>query len=206
MSANEKIPFLDLVTPHKELQQELTAVFQQVITTGGFVGGPLVENFEKDFATFCDSKLCVGVNSGTDAVRFALTAAGVEPGDIVVTVPHTFIATTEAISQAGAHPHFVDIDDRTYTMSPKRLQEYFDRECEIDRASERLRGDLENARRRHAVTSPSWQRALDGFREQARELNRRILTYNLKSPATQFHKLQLDLEAGIRAVCTPKVP
>ena len=110
MTANEKIPFLDLVTPHKELQQELTAVFQQVISTGGFVGGPLVENFEKDFATFCDAKYCVGVSSGTDAVRFALTAAGVEPDDIVVTVPHTFIATTEGISQAGAHPHFVDID------------------------------------------------------------------------------------------------
>ncbi len=131
MTANEKVPFLDLVTPHKELQQELTAVFQQVISTGGFVGGPLVENFEKDFATFCDAKFCVGVSSGTDAVRFALTAAGVEPGDIVVTVPHTFIATTEGISQAGAHPHFVDIDDVTYTMSPKRLQEYLDRECEI---------------------------------------------------------------------------
>src|SRR6204780_332720 len=133
MSANEKIPFLDLVTPHKELQQELPAVFQQVITTGGFVGGPLVENFEKDFATFCDSKLCVGVNSGTDAVRFALTAAGVEPGDIVVTVPHTFIATTEAISQAGARPDFVDIDEQTYTMDVAKLREYLERECYVDR-------------------------------------------------------------------------
>ena len=71
---------------------------------------------------------------------------------------------------------------------------------EIDRASERLRSDLESARRRHAVTSPSWQRALDGFRERARELNRGILTYNLKSPSPQFHKLQLDLEAEIRVV------
>src|ERR1700729_3565370 len=132
MSANEKIPFLDLVTPHKQLQQELTAVFQQVITTAGFVGGPMVENFEKDFATFCDSKLCVGVSSGTDAVRFALTAAGVEPGDIVGTVPHTFIATTEAISQAGARPDFVDIDEQTYSMDVANLREYLERECEID--------------------------------------------------------------------------
>jgi dTDP-4-amino-4,6-dideoxygalactose transaminase len=137
MSSHEKIPFLDLVTPHQQLEPELTAVFHQVINTAGFVGGPMVENFEKDFATFCDSKLCVGVNSGTDAVRFALTAAGVEPGDIVVTVAHTFIATTEAISQAGAHPHFVDIDERTYSMSPEKLQQYLDRECEIDRASGR---------------------------------------------------------------------
>ena len=111
MSNNEKIPFLDLITPHKELEQELTAVFQKVIGTAGFVGGPMVENFENEFAAYCESKYCVGVASGTDAVRFALTAAGVQPGDIVVTVPHTFIATTEAISQAGARPDFVDIDE-----------------------------------------------------------------------------------------------
>src|SRR5271154_6000463 len=133
MSSNEKIPFLDLVTPHKELEQELTSVFQKVISTAGFVGGPMVENFENEFAAYCDSKYCVGVASGTDAVRFALTAAGVQPGDIVVTVPHTFIATTEAISQAGARPDFVDIDEKTYAMDPKKLQEYLERECYVDR-------------------------------------------------------------------------
>jgi len=133
MSNSEKIPFLDLVTPHKELEQELTAVFQKVIGTAGFVGGPMVENFENEFAAYCDSKYCVGVASGTDAVRFALTAAGVQPGDIVVTVPHTFIATTEAISQAGARPDFVDIDEKTYAMDPKKLQEYLERECYVDR-------------------------------------------------------------------------
>lgn len=133
MSSNEKIPFLDLITPHKELEQELTAVFQKVIGTAGFVGGPMVENFENEFAAYCDSKHCVGVASGTDAVRFALTAAGVRSGDIVVTVPHTFIATTEAISQAGARPDFVDIDEKTYAMDPKKLQDYFERECYVDR-------------------------------------------------------------------------
>ncbi|MFZ0085451.1 MAG: DegT/DnrJ/EryC1/StrS family aminotransferase, partial [Candidatus Acidiferrales bacterium] len=95
MTPTEKIPFLDLVTPHQQLEPELTAVFQKVLQTAGFVGGPMVENFENEFAAFCDTKYCVGVASGTDAVRFALTAAGVQPGDIVVTVPHTFIATTE---------------------------------------------------------------------------------------------------------------
>jgi dTDP-4-amino-4,6-dideoxygalactose transaminase len=137
MLNNEKIPFLDLITPHKELEQELTAVFQKVISTAGFVGGPMVENFENEFAAYCDSKHCVGVASGTDAVRFALTAAGVQPGDIVVTVPHTFIATTEAISQAGARPDFVDIDEKTYAMDPKKLQEYLERECYMDRDSGR---------------------------------------------------------------------
>jgi hypothetical protein len=71
---------------------------------------------------------------------------------------------------------------------------------EIDHVSVVLRAGLEDARRRHAVTSPSWQRALDGFRGEARQLNSRILTYNLKSPSPQFHKLTLDIEAEIRAV------
>jgi dTDP-4-amino-4,6-dideoxygalactose transaminase len=133
MSNNEKIPFLDLVTPHKELEQELTAVFQKVIGTAGFVGGPMVENFENEFAAYCDSKYCVGVASGTDAVRFPLMAAGVQPGDVVVTVPHTFIATTEAISQAGARADFVDIDEKTYSMDVEKLKEYFERECYLDR-------------------------------------------------------------------------
>jgi dTDP-4-amino-4,6-dideoxygalactose transaminase len=137
MSNNEKIPFLDLINPHKELEQELTSVFQKVIGTAGFVGGPMVENFENEFAAYCDSKYCVGVASGTDAVRFALTAAGVKPGDIVVTVPHTFIATTEAISQAGARPDFVDIDEKTYAMDPKKLQEYLERDCYVDRETGR---------------------------------------------------------------------
>jgi DnaJ family protein C protein 28 len=71
---------------------------------------------------------------------------------------------------------------------------------EIDHVSGMLRAGLEDARRRHAVTSPSWQRALDGFRSEARGLNARILAYNLKSPSTQLHKLPLDVEAEIRAV------
>ena len=133
MSPNAKISFLDLVTPHQELERELTAVFQRVLQTAGFVGGPMVEEFEREFAGFCDAKHCVGVASGTDAVRFALTAAGVQPGDIVVTVPHTFIATTEAISQAGARPDFVDIDEQTYSMDVAKLREYLERECYVDR-------------------------------------------------------------------------
>ena len=126
------IPFLDLVTPHVELEQELTKVFQQAIRTAGFIGGPMIEKFEKAYATFCDTKDSVAVNSGTDALRFALMAAGVRTGDVVVTVPHTFIATTEAISQAGALPEFVDINERTYNMDPERLREYLEEKCTKD--------------------------------------------------------------------------
>jgi len=130
--SNSSIPFLDLVTPHVELEQELSQVFQQALRTAGFIGGPMVENFEKAFAAFCETKHSVAVNSGTDALRFALMTAGVRQGDVVVTVPHTFIATAEAISQAGALPEFVDIDERTYNMDPERLREYLEQKCTKD--------------------------------------------------------------------------
>jgi len=127
-----RVPFLDLVAPHQELKEELCGVFEAALKTGGFVGGPMVEEFEHDFASFCDCQYCAGVGSGTDALRFALIAAGIRPGDIVITVPNTFIATTEAISQAGARPTFVDIDERTYNMDAGKLAEYLEMECVID--------------------------------------------------------------------------
>src|SRR5512143_2642110 len=121
---NDPIPFLDLVTPHRELEAELVDAFRQALHTAAFVGGAQVEGFEREFAAYCGAKYCIGVGSGTDAVRFALMASGLGPGDAVVTVSHTFIATVEAISQAGADAEFVDIDERTYTMSPEALEQY----------------------------------------------------------------------------------
>ena len=132
MSGTSNIPFLDLVTPHVELEQELTEVFQKALRTAGFIGGPMVEEFEKAFAEFCGASDSIAVSSGTDALRFALMACGVRPGDVVVTVPHTFIATTEAISQAGATPEFVDIDEHTYNMDPDKLRAYLESECDVD--------------------------------------------------------------------------
>jgi dTDP-4-amino-4,6-dideoxygalactose transaminase len=132
MTQNAKIPFLDLVTPHLELEDELVDVFTSALRTTAFVGGPAVEGFERDFAQFCDTRFSIGVNSGTDALRFALIAAGVQPGDVVLTVPMTFIATTEAITQAGARADFVDIDDRTYTMDPEKLRQYLETQCVLD--------------------------------------------------------------------------
>lgn len=129
MNGKNGIPFLDLVTPHRELAPELTEVFTRALNTAGFIGGPMLEQFEKAFADFCQTKYCVGVSSGTDALRFALMAAGVKSGDIVITVPNTFIATTEAISQAGAEPRFVDIDARTYNMDPAKVREYLENSC-----------------------------------------------------------------------------
>ena len=126
------IPFLDLVIPHLELEQELTSVFRRALHTAGFIGGPMVEDFEKAFAAFCGANYSIAVSSGTDALRFAIMTCGVQPGDVVLTVPHTFIATTEAITQAGAVPEFVDIDERTYNMSIKSLQQYLENQCRWD--------------------------------------------------------------------------
>lgn len=136
MSNPGNIPFLDLVTPHMELKEELNEVFNSALSTAGFIGGPMVQGFEADFAKFCGAEHCVGVGSGTDALRFAFMAAGIRPGDAVITVAHTFIATSEAITQAGARPVFIDIDEQTYNMDPARLREYLEAGCEIDAAGE----------------------------------------------------------------------
>jgi dTDP-4-amino-4,6-dideoxygalactose transaminase len=148
MANPTKVPFLDLVTPHQELETELLAVVKKAFSNAGFIGGPMVEGFEKEFAAFCDAKYCVGVNSGTDALRFAFMAADVQPGDIIVTVPHTFIATTEAISQAGARIAFVDIHEQTYTMDPEKLREYLEQKCEFDAKTGKL---IERASKQRVV-------------------------------------------------------
>src|SRR6267142_5220047 len=145
MANSTKVPFLDLVTPHRELESELLAVVKKAFSNAGFIGGPMVEGFEREFAVFCNTKYCVGVNSGTDALRFAFMAADVKPGEIIVTVPHTFIATTEAISQVGAHIAFVDINEKTYTMDPEKLREYLETRCELDKTRGRW---LEKASKR----------------------------------------------------------
>lgn len=132
------VPFVDLITPHVELERELTAVFQQAIRSAGFIGGPMVSEFEKRFAEFSGTSQCVGVSSGTDALRFALMAAGVQKGDRVITVPNTFIATTEAITQAGAVSDFVDIDEHTYNMDPEKLREYLEIRCAVDKKTGRV--------------------------------------------------------------------
>lgn len=134
MSSN-KVSFLDLVTPHVQLKEELHAVLEAALNTAGFIGGPEVQKFEEEFAKYCDAKYCVGVGSGTDALRFAFLAAGIGAGDVVVTVPHTFIATTEAISQSGAKPVFVDIDEATYNMDAAKLKAYLETQCDFDAAA-----------------------------------------------------------------------
>lgn len=131
------VPFLDLVTPHVEMEEQLVELFRTALRTAGFIGGKPVQEFEEAFAKFCEVEYCLGVSSGTDALRFALVAAGVFPGDGVLTVANTFIATTEAITQAGAFPEFIEIDERTLNIDPEKLREYLELKCDQDSSSGR---------------------------------------------------------------------
>jgi dTDP-4-amino-4,6-dideoxygalactose transaminase len=131
MKDPDMVPFVDLVTPHEEIEEELLHVFQTALRHGRFSGGPMVEQFEADFGAFCGTAYCVGVGSGTDALRFALAAAGIQRGDVVLTTPQTFLATAEAITQVGAWPEFVDIDERSGNLDPNKLMEFLNA-CQID--------------------------------------------------------------------------
>ena len=102
--------------------RELLDAFRQVTEASAFAGGPFVARFEKEFAAFCKSRYALGVGSGTDALWLSLLALGVGPGDEVITVPNSFMATAEAISLCGARPVFVDIDENNYTMNPVQLE------------------------------------------------------------------------------------
>jgi dTDP-4-amino-4,6-dideoxygalactose transaminase len=117
-----KVPFLDLNAQNAPLRAEIDRAIADVIDSSAFAGGPFVARFEEEFAAFCDVKHAIGVGSGTEALWLALLAKGVGPGDEVITVPSTFMATAEAITYCGATPVFVDIDEDTYTMDPEKLE------------------------------------------------------------------------------------
>ncbi len=132
MTVSSPVPFLDLVSPHRELQDEILAVVRQALSTATFTNGPMVLQFENAFAEFCGTRHCIGVASGTDALRFALLAAGVGPGQAVVTAPNSFVATAEAIAQTGAIPEFVDVDPHTCNLDVAQLSTYLEMACQRD--------------------------------------------------------------------------
>ncbi|MER3420884.1 MAG: erythromycin biosynthesis sensory transduction protein eryC1 [Chloroflexota bacterium] len=128
------VPFVDLRAQHAELRAAIEQAFARALDESDFVGGPTVAAFEEAFARFCGVRAAVGVASGTDALELALRALGVGPGDVVVTVPNTFVATVEAFHHLGAQPRFVDIDPATYTMDPELLRAYLVERCVRDGA------------------------------------------------------------------------
>ena len=117
-----KVPFLDLKAHHAPLIEKFDRAIREVIENSAFAGGPSVEKFEEEFASFCGSSHAIGVGNGTDALWLALLALGIGEGDEVITVPNTFIATAEAITYCKARPVFVDVDQNTFTMNPAELQ------------------------------------------------------------------------------------
>ena len=116
------VPFLDLKAQYASIREEVGVALQQVLDQTAFAGGPFVARFEKEFASFCESPHAVAVGSGTEALWLSLLALGVGPGDEVITVPDTFIATAEAISYCGAKPVFIDVEPATYNMDPDKLE------------------------------------------------------------------------------------
>lgn len=121
MSQSTEIPLVDLRAQYASIQGEIDSAIQAVIDQAAFIGGPFLEDFEKNFATYCGVQFAVGTSSGTSALQLALLAAGIGPGDEVITVSNTFVATAGAISAVGARPVFVDVEEHYCTLDPKRL-------------------------------------------------------------------------------------
>ena len=115
------IPPIDLMRQYKTIGKEVSAAVQDVLTSGRYIGGPLVESFEQQFANYVGAVECVACNSGTDALYLALRALEIGPGDEVITTPFTFIATAEVITAVGATPVFIDIDAQTFNLDVTQI-------------------------------------------------------------------------------------
>ncbi len=118
-----EVPFLDLKAQNRALKTEILPLWEEILDSAGFIGGKHVSAFEEEFASACSVKHCVAINSGTDALRFIFLALDLESGDEIITVPNTFIATTEAITQARGRIVFVDVDPGTYNIDPAKIEE-----------------------------------------------------------------------------------
>lgn len=116
------IPIADLKAQHQSIRRELDAAIARVLDSTQFVLGSEVAAFEEEFAAYCGARFCIAMNSGTSALHLALLAAEIGPGDEVITVPFTFVATVAAIGYTGATARLVDIDPRRFTMDPARLE------------------------------------------------------------------------------------
>ena len=116
-----KVPLVDLKAQYAAIKDEIDTAMRAIVENATFIMGEPVKRFDAAFAAYCTARHCIGTSSGTTALHLALLACDIRPGDEVITTPHTFIATTEAISHAGADPVFVDIDPATYTVDPEKI-------------------------------------------------------------------------------------
>ena len=118
----KKIPPVDLARQYQQIAQETDAAILAVLKSGYYIGGPVVSEFEQQFAEYVGTSHAIGCNSGTDALYLAILALEIGPGDEVITPSFTFFATAEMVSQAGATPVFVDIDSLTFNLDPHKLE------------------------------------------------------------------------------------
>ena len=132
MTILEKIAFVDLHAQHAPILDEIHAAINEILSNSSFIGGKAVSQFEAEFADYLGVREAIGVGNGTDALWLALAANGIGPGDAVITVPNTFIATVEGITRSGARPLFVDIDLETANLSPAALNDFLANQCTID--------------------------------------------------------------------------
>lgn len=117
-----RVPVVDLAAQYDSIKAEIDAAIARVLKHGQFILGPEVKTFEAEMAAYLGTKFAIGVASGTDALRLALLACGIRPGDEVITTAFTFVATAETIIQCGATPVFVDIDPKTYNIDPAQIE------------------------------------------------------------------------------------
>ena len=122
MTTRATIQYLDLKAQYKSIKPEIDAAITRVLESSQFVLGAEVADFEEEFAAYCGTTQCIALNSGTSALHLALLAAGVGPGDEVITVPFTFVASVAAVLYAGAKPVLVDIDPQSFTMDPAAIE------------------------------------------------------------------------------------
>ena len=117
-----RVPLVDLRAQYNQIAEEIDGAIARVVREGHYILGPEVEAFEEEFASYCGTRYGIGVSSGSSALLLSLLAIGVGPGDEVITTPHTFAATTEAITHSGGDIRFVDVDPRTGNIDPSKLE------------------------------------------------------------------------------------
>ncbi len=122
MLTEVRIPFENLTRQYELIKDEIREAIDEVLPTGKYVMGQALAKFETEFSEYCDTRYCAGISNGTEALHLSLLACGVGPGDEVITVPNTYVATVFAITYTGATPVFVDIDPVTYNLDPDLVE------------------------------------------------------------------------------------